>query len=422
MRVAIMGSGPVGMTAGLLLARDGHRVTLIDRDPGPVDGRPWERVGVMQFHLPHGVRSQCRNVLLHRLPDIYQAVLDAGATVAVQPGAPDSAAMLSVRRSVLERAIWESTSREPGIERVTGHVDVVEVADGRAVGVVVDSHPIPADLVVDASGRSGRLSAARRPLRRRVDCGMAYAARQYRLLDGATAGPTTGGPGLIAHHRGFLVMVFAHERGTFTVLFVRPSGDKVLAMLRDIGTFEAACRAVPGVAEWTDPARSEPIDVVRAGAGLTNEYAGQPVEVAGLVAIGDAFCLTNPQGGRGIALGMLSAVELADLIAADVPLEDLAARLDVWGEAELLPWYLDHVDWDAALLSGWAGHPVHPDGPIGVEVLVSAAQDRHPEWIGPLASFFGMRVKPAALESLKAEVRAMLREGVAADPAGGNRP
>jgi len=34
MRTAIIGSGPVGVTAALLLARQGHAVTLVDRDPG----------------------------------------------------------------------------------------------------------------------------------------------------------------------------------------------------------------------------------------------------------------------------------------------------------------------------------------------------------------------------------------------------
>ena len=47
--------------------------------------------------------------------------------------------MLRVRRSVFERALWETTSSEPGVTRLTGHVDAVEVEEGRVVGVVVDS-------------------------------------------------------------------------------------------------------------------------------------------------------------------------------------------------------------------------------------------------------------------------------------------
>ena len=358
MDIAIIGSGPAGMTAALLLARQGHRVALADRDPGPIPGQPWNRVGVMQFHLPHGFRGQCRRLLLDRLPDVYAKILDAGATVVVPAGAPESAAMLHVRRSVFERAYWMATSAEPGVTRLTGHVDAVEIESGRAVGITVDSAFVPADLVVDASGRAGRLSAGLRSRLERVDCGMAYAARQYRLRPGAAPGPINGGPGFMAQHRGFLVMVFQHEAGTFTVLFVRPSDDKTLSLLRHAEAFEAACQAVPGLAEWTDPDRSEPIDSVRAGAGLTNEYGPQPA-VAGLVVIGDAFCITNPQGARGVTLGMESAAVLADLVRDDAP-GDLTTGLDAWGSAQLLPWYHDHVGWDAALLDLWAGRPVGP--------------------------------------------------------------
>lgn len=33
--IAIIGAGPVGLTAGLLLARDGHRVLICDADAAP---------------------------------------------------------------------------------------------------------------------------------------------------------------------------------------------------------------------------------------------------------------------------------------------------------------------------------------------------------------------------------------------------
>jgi 2-polyprenyl-6-methoxyphenol hydroxylase-like FAD-dependent oxidoreductase len=210
-------------------------------------------------------------------------------------------------------------------------------------------------------------------------------------------------------------MVFQHEHGIFTVLFVRPSADKELALLRHTEAFEAACRAVPGLAEWTDPDRSGPIDAVRAGAGLSNEYRSQPT-INGLVTIGDAFCITNPQAGRGVTLGMQSAAALADLIREQGP-QPLSDRLDAWGVTHLLPWYHDHVDWDAALLAQWAGRPVDPDGPIGLEALVSAARERHPEWMATLGPFFTMETLPASLEPLRDAVREMIRLGWQPQPA-----
>jgi 2-polyprenyl-6-methoxyphenol hydroxylase-like FAD-dependent oxidoreductase len=401
MHITIIGSGPVGMTAALLLARQGHRITLIDRDPGPVEGHEWERVGVMQFHLPHGFRFGCRSVLTERLPDVFEALLEAGVV--------DGGDMMHSRRSVFERAMWEATSREPGIERTTGHVGSIEVVHGTATGVEVDSGYLESDLVIDASGRNGRPSAAYRPQGHSIDCGMAYAARQYALRPGATPGPLTGGPGLVAQHHGFFGMLFVQDAGTFTVLFVRRSQDKELAVLRDTEAFEAATRLVPGIADWVDPARSVPIDKVRAGAGLFNSYLPQPVGVAGLLAIGDAVCTTNPQGARGVMLGMQSAVTVADLVASAPP-ETWAAELDAWCAANMRCWYDEHLVSDAYVPTSWLGEPIDLDRPIPWD-LVSAAVPERPDFMRLLGPFFGMHTQPRSIDPLREQVREMLRNG-----------
>lgn len=156
----------------------------------------------MQFQLPHGFRTQCRSLLAERLPDVLDALVAAGATApepAMRPGqhvkpreGSAAEAPLLIRRSVFERVLWEGTSAEPAVTRVAGHADAVEVRDGRVVGVVADSALIPAELVIDAGGRRAQLSRSYRPSVHRVGCGMAYAARQYRLRPGAEPGLRTG--------------------------------------------------------------------------------------------------------------------------------------------------------------------------------------------------------------------------------------
>jgi glycine/D-amino acid oxidase-like deaminating enzyme len=70
--VVVVGGGVVGLGTAMLLAEDGHQVTLLERDPAPPpDGSEtawdtWERRGVNQFRLPHissaGIeRSSMRN-------------------------------------------------------------------------------------------------------------------------------------------------------------------------------------------------------------------------------------------------------------------------------------------------------------------------------------------------------------------------
>lgn len=409
MRTTIIGSGPAGMTAALLLARDGVAVTLVDRDPGPVPGQEWRRVGVMQFRLPHAFRAQVKMLLTTRLPDVLDALLAAGAEVVAPEGLPPEAEMLHIRRAVFERVMWEVVSAEPGIRRVAGHADRIEVREGRVAGLVVGDTFLAADVAIDASGRSGRLSDAYRPEGERTECGMAYCAREYELLPGASPGPINGGPGYITEHDGFMSFVFAADAGTFIVLLVRRSDDKDLADLRHPQAFEAACRVLPGIAEWTDAARSRPIDVVRAGAGLANTFAPQPTEVQGLLVIGDAFAMTNPQGGRGIALGMQTAEYAAGLLTTRAP-EDWAGLLDAWGRDRLRPWYDDHVAWDHTLLRRWVGQPVRADEPIGFDVLSAAALLR-PQLRAVLGPYTGMVVGPGALGPVREEVRRMIREG-----------
>ena len=121
--------------------------------------------------------------------------------------------------------------------------------------------------------------------------------------------------------------------------------------------------------------------------------------------------MTNPQGARGVTLGMESAAVLADLVRDQ---RAGRARRPGWtpgGARSCCRGSHDHVEWDAALLDQWSGRPVDPDGPIGLEVVVAAARDRHPEWFATLMPFFSMEVMPAALDPLRAAVREMVRQG-----------
>ncbi len=407
--IAVVGSGPVGMATALLLARQGHRITLIDRDPGPQPGLEWQRVGVMQFRLPHALRAVGRNVLAQRLPDLDQALVDAGAELSSPPGAPDFMQDMHVRRSVMERVMWERTSSETGIVRMTGHVDEIATDGERVTGVVVDGVLVPADAVVDATGRADKVSGELRPPRTGGDCGFAYAARLFRLRPGAEPGPRNGGPGFISEHDGFLQLIFAHDAGAFTVLIVRASRDHALAELRHEAGFAAATAALPGAREWTTPERSEAIDAVRAGANLTNAYRPQAGAVTGLVAVGDAVCTTNPAGARGVSLGLQTAAALADIAAAH-PVTEWAARLDSWCETTLRPWFEEHVISDAWQLRAWADRSPDPNGPIPWN-LVLAASAEHPEWRDTVGPFMGMVFGPRMLDPLRDEVREMIRAG-----------
>jgi hypothetical protein len=149
---------------------------------------------------------------------------------------------------------------------------------------------------------------------------------------------------------------------------------------------------------------------VRAGAGIFNGYRGQSTTVHNLLAIGDAVCTTNPMGARGVALGMESATALADIVAGTTS-DSWAPRLDAWCLASQKVWHDDHVVTDDALLAEWRGEEIDVDGPISWMLIAAAAREHHPEWMASLGPFFGMHTKPATLDPLRDEVRAMLRAG-----------
>ncbi len=72
-----------GLSAALLLARDGHDVTLVERDRlhvgDPTDAPSWERKGIAHFLQPHAFIPRGRLELREHLRDVYDVLLAAGA-------------------------------------------------------------------------------------------------------------------------------------------------------------------------------------------------------------------------------------------------------------------------------------------------------------------------------------------------------
>ena len=86
MSILVIGSGICGLGTAQLLARDGHDVTLVERDSDPVPDSPqsaWKtrtRKGVAQFRQPHNFMPGLRLLLEADLPDLQTALQHAGAS------------------------------------------------------------------------------------------------------------------------------------------------------------------------------------------------------------------------------------------------------------------------------------------------------------------------------------------------------
>ncbi|MBC2933962.1 hypothetical protein [Nocardioides sp. zg-1228] len=81
--------------------------------------------------------------------------------------------------------------------------------------------------------------------------------------------------GAFSGYDGYQVLLFLHEAGHFSVLFGCPMADDGLKPLRLDAVFDAACRAVPALARWTDPERARPPSPVMVGGALRNVYRPQ---------------------------------------------------------------------------------------------------------------------------------------------------
>ncbi len=380
MRLTIIGAGPTGLVTGIALARAGHHIDIVDRDPGPCPDGAWKRKGIMQFQHAHAFRPQVAEVLRALVPDGYHQWVDDGAEPRLVTASDGATAIAGVRslRETLDRALHRVAAAEPRLHRHVGHVDRLQVSGGRVRGVTVDGVTHDTALVIDASGRASRVRSGL-PARRSVGgpCAIAYADRRYRLNDPTALGELANPIAWQGDFDGWQAMVFAHQRSTFSVLLLRPSPDRRFAALRHDGVFEAVCAAVPALARWTHPHRSTAVSGVLPGGTLSNVYRSQRdatgAVTAGLISVGDAVATTTPTFGRGIALALLQVQTLVALIgeSGDDP-AGLVEAFDDWCEQSIKPWVDDHIAIDDATRSRWAGIPIDPAARLPSDLIVAA--------------------------------------------------
>src|SRR4051794_15904982 len=413
MRTLIVGSGPTGLLLGATLARRGHQVTSVDRDPGPV-GDVWARRGVMQFEHAHGFRPQIPMVLRATWPEALDRWLSLGAqpVEVPNPAAPREVVGMRSRRSTFERALRQEAGKQPGLTLRRGHVDGLVVDRGRVLGARVDGSLIEAELVVDASGRAGRLGRSRGPGGTPDldgDCGLAYVDRTYRLRPGAEPGPMVSPVAYIGEFEGYQCLVFLHESGHFSVVLVRPTQDAALKELRFEAAFEAACRAIPALAEWTAPDRAQPTSGVLIGGALRNVYRSQG-GTAGLVAVGDAVATTTPTRGRGIAMAFMQVAALLAILDQGADPSTVAEPFGGWCLANIEPWVADHIAIDGGMVRRWRGEDLDLSVPLTSD-LIAAAAEADPRIGQHAAGYFAMTALPEALRPAEPMARAVYEKG-----------
>jgi 2-polyprenyl-6-methoxyphenol hydroxylase-like FAD-dependent oxidoreductase len=415
--VLVVGGGVVGLGLGMLLARDGHTVTSLERDaqPPPDDSGEawdnWERKGVTQFRLPHLFLARYRSILEAELPNVVAAI-EADGALHLNPlaDAPESMRgplrqgddrfeMLSGRRAVTERAVASVAEQTAGLTirrgiAVDGLLTGPEAVAGTPhVGGVhtTEGEELRADLVIDCSGRRSALPTwlaalgARPPKDEVDDSGFIYLGRHYRSPDGQL--PVALGPALQSYG-SISVLLLPADNGNWSVTLVARSGDRALLGLKDLARWEEVVRSLPTAAHWLDGQPLE--DRIITMSKIEDRHRdlrpdGVPV-ITGLLAVGDAWACTNPSVGRGASIGMLHAQTLRDTLRETGPDRpgELAEAFALATAETVDPWYQTTLSFDrhrlaemSAMADGMAYDPGDPAFEIGR--ALGQASGRDPE-------------------------------------------
>ncbi len=428
--IIVVGAGLTGLSAGVLLARDGHRVTVLDRDPAPPPDGPercwqgWARPGVNQFRQLHLMVPRWHQIVAAELPDVIDVLLELGgrrvnlldlypeSATGSRRGADGQFLTVTARRPVLESALARVAQQVLTVRRgvrVTGLLtDIGAAGRPRVTGVrTATGATLTADLVVDAGGRRTPVPAllaqtgARAPHEERAPSGLVYYPRHYRDPDGRLP---EGAGGVLTHHESFSTLTLPADNGTWAVALVGSASDRALRPLRDARAWEAAVRSTPEAAHWID---AEPITGVEPLGGLHDirrSYVVDGAAVAsGLVAVGDAWVATNPSLGRGAAIGLMTACVL----------RDAAAEVDDLGGLQFAQTYAAAVDrWVDPYVTATIGFGRHRLAEMEAEVAGEPYCPDGPEWPMTTALMTGARHDPDLLRAY-ARIGSML--GVPSD-------
>lgn len=427
--IVVLGAGMVGLTTAMMLARDGHQVTVLDRDPAeppaPASAAwtDWQRTGVSQFRQLHVMLPRWYQDMKREIPDAIDELVAAGGYRFNLVGMQDSALTggrrpdddrfdaVTARRPVLEAALAAVAARTPGVRidrgvTVTGLIAEQPGTIGipAVVGVLARGLAVRTDLVVDASGRRSAVPTfieaigGRRPVETRTDAGFVYYTRQFRAASPGSR-PTAKAT-MLTHFNSVSLLTLPGDNDTWGVGIIASTRDKQCRALHDAAIWQRVLALYPEQAQW---AAGIPITGVQSMAGIEDRSRsylvdGAPV-VTGLVSVGDAWACTNPSLGRGISMGLLHAVTLRDAIREAGVTAELAEVFAESTRLQVQPWFdasvanTDHriaeIDADVAGVpyrsadQGWA---------MGNALYAAAAVD--PDALRAYLSIAGMLSSP----------------------------
>ncbi len=335
--VVVIGGGPAGSTASALIAREGFRVQLFERERFPrfhigeslIPETYWvlKRLGMLEK-----MRSS-RFVRKHSVQFVNAAGRESAPFYFWDNKPHECSQTWQVVRSEFDQMMLEN-AREHGVVAHEGaRVLDVLFEEGRAVGVQVElpdgtAAGVRARVVVDASGQSGLLQ---KKFKLRVWDPVLNKSAIWTYWQGAyrDTGKDEGATMVLqtANRKGWFWYIPLHD-DRVSVGVVAPFDYLMKGRSDHEKTYEEEVAACPAVQKRLASGRRV------TGYFATRDYSYRSREVAGngWVLVGDAFGFLDPLYSSGVLLALRSGEMAADAVVDGLRTGDLSGeKLGHWG-------------------------------------------------------------------------------------------
>jgi len=394
-RAVVLGGSIAGLLAARVLADSYRSVVIVERDRLSTTG---QRRGVPQGEHVHGLLPRGRQIMEDLLPGLVEDLVAAGAhdgdildnvrwyvSGRMLRQVPTGLLALSASRPLIEGAIRARVTALPNVTVLDGYDAVglstspdrrrVTAARVTSVGGEV-SRILPADLVVDATGRGSRAA------RWVADLGLGPVPEDRVGIDLTYSSRVFQGPADLFGD-DIVVATMRHPGQKRSAVMQRLEGGRVLVTLAGILGERPPGDLDGFIAYASTLAAPDTYHVARAGRPIGDasryriptyvrrRYERLAEPPAGLLVVGDALCFFNPVYGQGMSVAAMNAACLRDELGHGGGVPDPTRFFAAVAPTVDAPWAIG-VGADLAV-AGVTG-PVLPASPLTGEYVETLRQ------------------------------------------------